>query len=657
MWQVFSTNWRISAMIGIVVISGIGAMIIQNVHQKTQQLSTQAHTQAFRNSIAIMHDLTRLSDAADRFAIAELTTDERAAAQANLGVALDFLFVRTAQIRHTSDEPRLAVPENKLINNIQGIIDFSDTALQDPDLHPTAFGNALRGLTNLASHALLEYSDAQFGHTSSAIGQQDRYLNWVSKGFMALFALFAAIAIGSVFLLERQILANQRRQLAEQKAEYLAFYDTLTGLPRRDRFKEEATAIISRHERSMVLVMDIDDFKNINDLRGHAAGDASLRYVGNCLRDMAESHGGVAARLGGDEFAAVIPGPLSSMRAASICETLIAVTNKPFDHDNIQIALKVSIGIAFVETNLTEDLADDLSAILKSADVALYRSKEEGKNTYSFFDSHLADIVARRRDLEVGISAALQNQAFHLNYQPQVDLATGKLLGFEALARWTRDDEVISPGEFIPVAEATGQVVEIDIFAMRAATQQAVDWFRAGNVPVKISTNLSALHFRNDDIVDKVKDALVDSGLPPYLLTLEITESAMIEDVSAVIRILEKFKKLGVKTALDDFGTGYSSLAYLRMLDVDFIKIDQSFLRNLTDSSETQIVIESLVRLAKGLEKKLVVEGIETDAQRDLVARLGCDVGQGYLFGRPLPEEDARAMIPSADDALRADAG
>jgi EAL domain-containing protein (putative c-di-GMP-specific phosphodiesterase class I) len=225
-------------------------------------------------------------------------------------------------------------------------------------------------------------------------------------------------------------------------------------------------------------------------------------------------------------------------------------------------------------------------------------------------------------------------------------MATGRVRGFEALARWTKDGVAISPGEFIPVAEATGQVVDIDLWGLRKSTYQVASWIRIGRFPVSISANLSPLLFRNDDIVGHVARALADSRLPPHLLTLEITESVLIEDLSKVTIILEKLRQLGVRIALDDFGTGYSSLAYLRRLDVDYIKIDQSFVRDLEQSTETQLILDALVDIAKGLKKMLVVEGIETENQADIVRNLGCDLGQGFLWGRPMPEKEALENVP-----------
>ena len=225
-------------------------------------------------------------------------------------------------------------------------------------------------------------------------------------------------------------------------------------------------------------------------------------------------------------------------------------------------------------------------------------------------------------------------------------MKTGRLKGFEALARWVHNGASVSPGEFITVAESTGQVVDIDIWGLRRAIKQTAAWIRAGFAPITISANLSPLHFRNNTIVDVVAKALKSTGLPPHLVTLEITETVLIDDMSTVMATLDRLRALGVRIALDDFGTGYSSLAYLRKLDVDYIKIDQSYVRDLEDSSETEMILRALVDIAQGLKKLLVVEGIETEGQANLVRSLGVNYGQGYLFGKPVPLDEAQAMIP-----------
>jgi len=459
----------------------------------------------------------------------------------------------------------------------------------------------------------MDMFDRQYVLQSKALFAQITVVQKLTLSAIALLCLFGSVAAGVTFLWQRQLQIQSERKEAEDKANFLAFYDGLTGLPNRVQFKTFAEKLMAENEDPIVFLFDLDDFKSVNDLHGHSAGDAVLYHCANNIRDWAEELGGVPARLGGDEFAAILPGSMSSMKIASISERLLTMINTPFEFENILLAPKMSIGVA-ASWSLEVEGKLSLSSLQKAADVALYRAK--------------------------------------LAFQPQVDMTSGRVRGFEALARWTKDGAPISPGEFIPIAESTGQVVEIDLWGLRASTKEVASWINDGKQPVSISTNLSPLHFRSDEIVSQVSQALSDSGLPAHLLTLEITESVLIEDLNKVTVILEKLRNLGVRIALDDFGTGYSSLAYLRRLDVDYIKIDQSFVKDLEDSAETQLILDALVDIAKGLDKMLVVEGIETESQARIIRDLGCDMGQGYLWGRPMPTNEAAERVPLVSEML-----
>jgi len=497
----------------------------------------------------------------------------------------------------------------------------------------------------------MDMFDRQYVLQSKALFAQITVVQKLTLSAIALLCLFGSVAAGVTFLWQRQLQIQSERKEAEDKANFLAFYDGLTGLPNRVQFKTFAEKLMAENEDPIVFLFDLDDFKSVNDLHGHSAGDAVLYHCANNIRDWAEELGGVPARLGGDEFAAILPGSMSSMKIASISERLLTMINTPFEFENILLAPKMSIGVA-ASWSLEVEGKLSLSSLQKAADVALYRAKEQGKNRYAFFDGDLAEMAARRQEIEIGINDALGGDEFTLAFQPQVDMTSGRVRGFEALARWTKDGAPISPGEFIPIAESTGQVVEIDLWGLRASTKEVASWINDGKQPVSISTNLSPLHFRSDEIVSQVSQALSDSGLPAHLLTLEITESVLIEDLNKVTVILEKLRNLGVRIALDDFGTGYSSLAYLRRLDVDYIKIDQSFVKDLEDSAETQLILDALVDIAKGLDKMLVVEGIETESQARIIRDLGCDMGQGYLWGRPMPTNEAAERVPLVSEML-----
>lgn len=635
----------IAAILAVAAITVVGTFFIATKYYEIRNQAALVQTQTFRTSFAVLVDLNRLQLLLDKMQrepenFSDLLYDTQD--------AYDFLFVRADEFSRLSfdqNDSHLVANGERLINVVTALIDYGDLALagQRQDFIDIYLPSV--ALIDEATALLFQFVEAQYQRQASAVHQQIATLKNLALSAIGLLLLFGSISGTSFVLFHRTVRAQEKRRLAEEKANYFAYFDSMTGLPNREHFRRSGLELMSKNSEPMLLLFDLDDFKMVNDLYGHAAGDAILIHAAQSIRCVIEQYGGTAARLGGDEFSAIVPGPISSMRAAAICEQIISRIAQPVVHDGASITPKSSIGVAFNRL-LNGKVTSSLSDLQKAADIALYRAKEQGKNAYAFYDSDLAEMAARRRDIEVGIAEALENDGFSLAFQPQVDMATGHLKGFESLARWTKDGEVISPGEFISVAEATGQVVSIDLWGLRKSTLQAADWIRQGHLPVTISTNLSPVHFASKDIVEHVRLALHDSGLPPHFLVLEITESVLIEDMSSVMRILEDLRNLGVQIALDDFGTGYSSLAYLRKLDVDYIKIDQSFVRDLEDAGQTQVILDALVDIAKGLKKMLIVEGIETEDQASVIRNLGCDYGQGYLFGRPLPEADAREMIP-----------
>ncbi len=635
------------AGLGVVLLAisatGICAGWVYGQYVEVRHQSADIQTRVFRDTVAIFRDLWHLEHVLDRVVEAGVATDEDLY---EFGQRIDFLYVRTEELK-TGAEPdiRTATRVDDVVAGLTSVINAGDTALVEGLSDPVEFFGRTRPQLTSVSRDAMDLFDRQYVQQSKAISAQISIIQKLTLSAIALLCLFGGFAAAVTFLLQRQLRIQAKRREAEEKANFLAFYDGLTGLPNRAKFKSFAEKLFIENDDPIVFLFDLDDFKLVNDLHGHSAGDAVLLHCANKIGDWAAEHGGTPARLGGDEFAAALPGPMSSMKIASICESLLAAVTETLDVDGTLLEPKMSIGVA-ASWSLETESQLNLSVLQKAADVALYRAKEQGKNTYAFFDGDLAEMAARRREIEVGINEALANDEFQLAFQPQVEMTTGRVKGFEALARWTKDGVPISPGEFIPVAEATGQVVDIDLWGLRQSTAKVADWIREGRLPVSISTNLSPLHFRSDDIVSHVRRALSDSGLPPHLLTLEITESVLIEDLSKVTVTLEKLRMLGVKIALDDFGTGYSSLAYLRRLDVDYIKIDQSFVRDLEQSSETQVILDALVDIAKGLNKILVVEGIETESQANIIRDLGCDIGQGYLWGRPAPPAEVVEQVP-----------
>ena len=646
------TRERISRVLVILVAilaTGVCASWVYRQYEDVRVQSADIQTRVFRDTVAIFRDLWHLEHVLARVIDAGVATDEDIF---EFGQRIDFLYVLTEELsQEVRQNIRASIRVDDVVQGLTDVIEEGDMAIAHQLDDPVTFFRQTRPKLNDVSRDVMDLFDRQYVQQSKAISAQISIIQKLTLSAMALLCLFGSVAAGATFLLQRQLQTQAKRKEAEDKASFLAFYDALTGLPNRVKFKSFAEKLLAKNDDPIVFLFDLDDFKLVNDLHGHSAGDAVLLHCASKIKEWAEELDGVPARLGGDEFAAILPGPMSSMKIASICERLLSMTNSVLEFESVQLAPKMSIGVAASWSLEVEDELT-LTVLQKAADVALYRAKEQGKNRYAFFDGDLAEMAARRREIEIGISEALIKDEFTLAFQPQVEMETGLVRGFEALARWEKDGNPISPGEFIPVAEATGQVVDIDLWGLRKSTELLAEWINDGKLPVSISTNLSPLHFRSDEIVSHVADALAESGLSPHLLTLEITESVLIEDLSKVTLILEKLRNLGVRIALDDFGTGYSSLAYLRRLDVDYIKIDQSFVRDLEDSAETQLILDALVDIAKGLNKMLVVEGIETESQAQIIRKLGCDVGQGYLWGRPMPTEEAGDLVPLLEDLL-----
>ncbi len=420
----------------------------------------------------------------------------------------------------------------------------------------------------------------------------------------------------------------------------LANQDTLTGLANRHRFGLALTALLTQPEVSdracAVLFLDLDHFKTINDSLGHGVGDQLLLSAADRLRQCMPKQA-LLARLGGDEFAVLVPGVANAALAGDLARELVAAMGHPHDLTEVRVTVRASVGVALAPKD-----ADSPDLLLRCADMALYASKAAGRNTWRYFETSMATTANTRVRLQQELGVALSNDDFTLFYQPQIDLATGELSGFEALVRWQHAERgIINPAEFIPVAEETGQIVSLGTWVLRQACRQA----RAWPEHLRVAVNLSAVQFRQSNVVALVDQALEDSGLPPHRLELEITESALIDDHDQVRTALMALRQRGVRIALDDFGTGYSSLAYLKNLPLDKLKIDGMFVRNLVNDTDSQAVVRAVISLAQALRLDTTAECVENEAQWSLLKALGCQDAQGYWMSRPIPSGDVAAYL------------
>ena len=434
------------------------------------------------------------------------------------------------------------------------------------------------------------------------------------------------------------------RKASEARIAYLAQHDALTGLPNRallqDRLDQALAHATRQGKRIALMFLDLDRFKTINDSLGHLTGDKLLQGVAGRLRQCVRETDTVS-RQGGDEFIIVLTGVDSPDEAGRVAAKILDQLDAAFDVDGQQLRTSFSIGIAL----FPED-GHDPETLMKNADTAMYHAKESGRNTYRFFDERMNVNTLERLQLENGLRQAIGRQELRLAYQAQVDLASGRIIGLEALLRWASEPlGNVPPSRFIPLAEECGLIIPIGDWVLREACRQARQWQDAGLAPVPVGVNLSALQFRRSDIVAGVAAALDESGLDGRWLELELTESLLMESGPDVILTLGRLKALGVRLSIDDFGTGYSSLAYLKRFPVDRLKIDQSFVRDLAQNPDDAVIIRTIIQLGHNLRLEVIAEGTETLEQMDFLRREGCTAAQGYLFSRPVPADAIPALL------------
>jgi predicted signal transduction protein with EAL and GGDEF domain/FixJ family two-component response regulator len=454
------------------------------------------------------------------------------------------------------------------------------------------------------------------------------------------------------------------RKRAEEQIRRLAYCDSLTGIPNRQAFLEMLERELQRskigNKKFAVLFMDLDAFKRINDTLGHNVGDQLLQQVSDRLRetirpsdllsrgdsltrDGEPRQGTNLARLGGDEFTILIPDLDRVEHALNVAHRVKDAMRRPFIIEGNEIFVTASIGISL----FPED-GDDCNSLLKFADTAMYHAKNCGKNNAKLYSSSLTMQIMSHVKLEVGLRKALQNDELYLLYQPQLDVRSSEIVGVEALVRWRHAERgVVSPTEFIPLAEETGLIVPIGEWVLRTACSQARVRQQLMRRPVLMSENLSAKQFKDENLSQIVLSALHDTGLDPRLLELELTEGTLMDDAKATLATLEQLRAIGVYLSIDDFGTGYSSMNYLKRFDVRALKIDRSFISGLPQDSENAAITRAIIAMAHGLKMMVVAEGVETGEQLVLLEQYGCDLVQGFYLGRPAPADTVTGMLQS----------
>jgi diguanylate cyclase (GGDEF)-like protein len=583
---------------------------------------------------------------------------------AEFSAALDIIHVRAEHIRTRlerfgKDDPAHAVVERKVYVQASGeaavaallaVTRGGDAAIASgfADLDKVS-GDTL-GLTTEARRAVYQYIDEtgrleeqlEIRHSAALISLA-RW-TWVFLGAITL------AGAGCLHLFRREVLGRKQRERAESRAEYLAYFDTLTGVPNRVQFQDRVTSALSMGSPASILLIDIDNFKEINDRMGHAMADAVLKEIGHRVRTEAEASGGFVARSGGDEFAVFLPRE-NPVLLERMCRALIEECARPVSKGGDTVHPGVSIGAAS-STMVGVTTLPKYEMIMRIADFALYAAKLAGRGCHTIYDKELEQRFIDRKSMIEDLPDAIKAHELEVYLQPKVDIATAQVFGFEALVRWRRNGGIVPPVELIKVAEESGLILDLDRYMLDRATSLMSDWNRRHRTGFSISVNLSALHLLQGDAMNAVPEVLSRYGLPPDLLTLEITETVQLDNWDRVSQALSVLRQTGCRIAIDDFGTGYSSLAYLRAISADELKIDKSLVAEIETSTDAQVILEAVCKLAGSLKMDVVVEGIERESQARLLLEMDFVHGQGFLYGRPRPAADWLADVtygPSRD--------
>ena len=454
-----------------------------------------------------------------------------------------------------------------------------------------------------------------------------------------LVAVFSCIA-GLLIYWGLRVLPLRSLERAWNRLSFLASHDALTGLPNRVLFIDRLEQSLSRTRRNDQIVtvhsIDLDHFKDVNDTLGHAAGDDLLRQAAERMKACVREQDTIA-RLSGDEFAIIQDDSENATAAATLAARVIDTLSAPFDLNGQEAIIAASVGMASIAPG-AQIGADQL---LKNADLALYKSKTSGRGTYHFFEEKMDIELQRRKALEIDLRKALREKQFSLAYQPQIDLATQRIIGVETLLRWHHPERGdVPPAEFIPVAESSGLILLLTEWILHAACKEAASW-----APLRVAVNLSPEQFTHRDLVGTVESALRQSGMPASRLELEITEEVLIKDTERTLAVLNTLKSLGVHIAMDDFGTGYSSLGYLRRFPFDKIKIDRSFIADLGSSRDAQAIVRAIIGLGRALGIHVNAEGVETEEQATALQSEGCEEVQGYFYGTPMAKANVEELL------------
>jgi diguanylate cyclase (GGDEF)-like protein len=467
------------------------------------------------------------------------------------------------------------------------------------------------------------------------------YILATDKDVRSFDARIVAMGEGESLFIARDI---TERKKSEKRLSFLAYQDSLTGLPNRASFNERLTRDLARARRKDeavgVMLIDLDRFKEVNDTLGHVAGDLLLRAIAerlsSCVRET-----DTVARTSGDEFCVILPDHANEFSAVSAARRVQEVFASPFPIDGQELNVTASLGLSVFPFN-----GDTVETLVKHADIAMSRGKARGRDAFQVFSEEMSVAIAQRIEMEKGLRGASERKEFVVHYQPLIDLGSGRITGAEALVRWLRPgQDLLMPTEFISIAEDTGAIVPMSEWVIDTACAQAKIWQSEGHSPFRVSVNVSGRLFQQYDLAQTIGRVLRETNLDPGSFEVEITETVAMENMENVLETLRDLNRLSAKVSMDDFGTGYSSLAYLRKFPIHLLKIDRAFIKDLLENPEDQAIVKTIIAMAHALKIEVIAEGVETAGQLGFLKNLGCDKGQGFFFSKPVPAEDFGVLL------------
>ncbi len=624
------------AILAVCLVAGNYVQATVNQLKSTHQVFNDRQ---LRNGYVAMSDIQRLVLVLQEALSAGRMTPEAAA---DFQAAADFLYVRTDNFRRVlgtrtdQQTARQAIAQLEVIGAIADdaiAADFDDLDQLWIDL--TEQSQQARQALVIYMDEMRRLQDALLLKQSLAVERQLSLL-WTTLGGLTV------LGIAAIVLLRREVMSRRARQVAEERVHHLAFFDSLTGLPNRVQFQDRMSALLNGNAAVTLLLVDLDDFKLVNDTHGHAAGDAILRHVSKTLSRIVQDQDAFCARLGGDEFSVLIQSD-DLDRLIPLCERIINDVGETIQFEGEALAVNASIGLA-TNTQIGAEIDVNVDSLFRVADFALYASKSNGRKIFTIYDKELEQQFLDRRAMVDELPRAITDGSMEFFLQPKVLLNTEETYGFEALVRWRRNGEIVPPQIFIATAEESGVITDLDCHVLRQASRKLAQFNARHGTEFSVSINFSALHFNSDKLVGVIAEALEYSGLRPDLLTIEITESVEMRDWDKAKQIIAGIHNLGAKIAIDDFGAGFSSLAYLRKTVADEIKIDRSLIEDIESSDTSRFLLDSVLDIAHNLKFAVTVEGIETAQQARIVSEMGAGNAQGYYFGRPLPADEALSI-------------